>query len=289
MKLFTLFCVFYFFVSNFCTAKEVGFIVLNNGKKVYCSEIINIKNKNLKFIIKNEQKVWTIGANDYEYAQLNEAPKQLLKAKKLINLQHYNQALKIITNIENNFYDLGWNSSILKLKAEIYFKKKKLNQAFLQLNKIILIAKEKLADKNLGKNLIYTQKKFWNHNKYSSAKLSSLMLIKSIDLECRIIGYYTLADFYQLTGKLNLASKNYMYAFIIADGNKISPQSYTTSIMKLILQLKRENKDFSQYIKTLKNYSLRMRNNKKVINAFIKEINKTQIDTGLQKNDKNNI
>lgn len=283
MKLIPFFLFFYLLTTNICLSKEVGFIILNNGKKISCSKLVNINNKNLKFTIDKEEQEWTIGESDYDIAQLNQAPEQLTEVRKLISAQKNTAALKILNEIESKFFNLGWNSDILRLKAEIYFQNKDFNQAFLQLNKILMIPKKNIIDKNLGENLLFIQQKFWNYKKYESAKLASQMLIKSGELNCRVVGYYTLADYYQIIKNYNLASKNYMYAFIIADCNKISETTYSSCIIKLILQLRRENKDFSQYVKILKNYALRIRDEKNYINTFIKEITKTKIETGLQK------
>ena len=272
-----------FFLLNIThlRGKEIGFIVLNSGKKIYCSQLISSKNNNLKFTIDKEDKKWAIGFGEYQYAQLNKCPKILIDIKKLITNKKYSTALAKLSKAKIQYYNLGWNSVILKTRAEALLALNKKNEAFLELNKLLLLFQHNTPDFSITKNLIFVQKTFWNYQKFSSAKLTSTLLIQSDDINSRIVGYYTLADYYKLKGKENLASKNYFIAFLIADNNKITEQNYFDCLVKLILQLKHDKRDFSLYLKKLKDYSLKMRNNNKVIDNFIKELTKTEINRGL--------
>ncbi len=272
-----------FFLLNIThiMGKEIGFIVLNSGKKIYCSQLINSKNNNLKFTIDKKTKEWNLGFGEYQHAQLNKRPAILIDIEKLIATKKYTLALEELSKARLQYYNLGWNSDILRLKTEALFALNKKNEAFLELNQLLLLFQNNIPDFAITKNLVFVQKTFWNYQRFSSAKLTSTLLIKSDDINSRIVGYYTLADYYKLKGEEKLASKNYFLAFLIADNNKITNQNYLDCLVKLILQLKYDKRDFSSYLKKLKDYSLKMRSNKKFIDSFIRELTKTEINRGL--------
>ncbi|UDQ98574.1 hypothetical protein AAEX28_00460 [Lentisphaerota bacterium WC36G] len=255
---------------------EIGFIILNGGKKLSCSSIEVTSNKNLKFIINKENKVWEIGPGSYEYAQLNQPPKEINEITILLMDKKFKQALSKVNEAEKKYANLGLNSLIFKLKTEIYFAQNINTKAFNYLNKILNLAKKNDKELCLDRSLMYTQSSFWDHGKFQKAYECSVLLTKSSSLSGRIFGLYTLADYYLLNHNITKAKKCYLLAYLAIDKEVIKNEIYVNCLKKFIICLKKENINYSNYLNELKEFGEKNNEYKKEIKQFIDKISEAK-------------